>query len=94
MNVLETEKTKSIPTFEEYSNVWRKKHTRKNIKDIIKQLEKLITQYEQKYKMKTVDFLARYRKGEFEMDDNYIDYEFAHWQGSYEAYQRLSEIKK
>jgi hypothetical protein len=94
MNVIETDKTRSIPTFEEYSILWSKNHNRKTIKDIINQLGNIISQYEKKYKMTTPDFLVKYSEGEFEMDDNYLDHELAHWRGSYEAYQRLLETEK
>jgi len=73
---------------------WRKIHPQKSIKDVLSELRDIITHYEQKYKMTTAEFLPRYEDGEFEMDDRYADYELAHWQGSFEAYQRLIQMEK
>jgi len=73
---------------------WRKKHPQRSSKDILKELSQTIKAYEQKYRMTTDEFIPRYANGEFEMADSYADYELAHWQGSYEAYQRLAQTEK
>ena len=87
--ILKKEKTSS-PSFDEFLKKINN-HSPKNRNEIIFDLKKIITRYEKKYHMSTEEFLTRFNNGEFEMDDNYLDYELAHWQGSYEAYQRLSE---
>ena len=69
------------------------KHSQRSIKDILQQLRKVINEYEHKYKMTTEEFLPRYASGKFEMNDNYVAYKLAHWQGSNEAYQRLSKME-
>ena len=90
--ILKEEKT-TFPTFDEFLKKVNN-HSPKSRENIILDLLKTMKHYEKKYQMTTEEFLPRFNKGEFEMDDNYLDYELAHWQGSYEAYQRLSEAEK
>lgn len=45
--------------------------------------------YENKYKMTSSEFIERYEKGDFEMDDNYLDYELLDWEIGFRTYQRL-----
>ena len=94
MSVVETLGKTLSPTLDEDWDSWRKKHPQRSIKDILQELRKVINEYEHKYKMTTEEFLPRYASGEFEMNDSYADYELAHWQGSHEAYQRLSQTEK
>ena len=94
MSVIEPVEKTFTPTLDENWDNWRKKHPQRSIKDILQELRGVISEYEQKYKMKTEEFLPRYASGEFEMNDSYADYELAHWQGSYAAYQRLSQTEK
>lgn len=94
MSALKRAEKKFTPSLDEDWDSWRKKYPQRSIKDILQELRQIIKGYEQKYKMTTDEFLPRYTNGEFEMDDSYADYELAHWQGSYEAYQRLSQTEK
>ena len=88
-----TKNTISIPLYDEFLRKVNS-HPNKSTNEILFDLKKNIAHYEKKYNMLTEEFLPRFRNGEFEMDDNFPDYELAHWQGSYEAYQRLSETKE
>jgi len=94
MSAIEHVERKFTPILGEEWDGWRKKYPQRSIKDILQELRQIIKAYEQKYRMTTEEFIPRYANGEFEMDDSYSDYELAHWQGSYEAYQRLSRTEK
>lgn len=94
MSVIKTAEKISPPPLDEDWEARRKKKAQRSIKVILKELREIIEAYEQKYRMTTDEFLPRYANGEFEMDDSYADYELAHWQGSYEAYQRLSQMEQ
>jgi len=94
MSVIEPVEKTYTPIFDKDWDSWRKKHPQRSSKDILQELGQIIKAYEQKYRMTTEEFIPRYANGEFELDDSYADYELAHWQGSYEAYQRLSQTEK
>ena len=83
------------PNFDEFLAILEKNRSHCSKKDVVKSLKKEIEKYEKKYNMTTSDFILRYDAGEFEMDDNYPDYELFQWSGAYDSYQRLQkEIEK
>ena len=57
----------------------------------LKKLKEEMEHYEKKYQMSTSEFIDRYEKGEFEMDDNYNDFELSCWSTAYHAFQRHSD---
>jgi hypothetical protein len=80
---------RSTPTLEEFVKRCEGKRNHRSKEDSIKLLEKEIQKYENKYKMTSSEFIERYEKGDFEMDDNYLDHELLDWEISYLTYQRL-----
>lgn len=94
MSVIKPVEKISTPAMNDEWQARLKKRPQRSTKEIITELRQIIEAYERKYRMTTNEFLPRYANGEFEMDDSYPDYEMAHWQGSYEAYQRLSQTEQ
>ena len=82
-----------IPSFQEFLAMVEKNRSHCTKDDVIKSLREEIESYEKKYKMKTSEFIKRYDSGEFEMDDNFPDYELFIWRNSYRSYQELTDEK-
>lgn len=82
-----------ILAFEEFLETSRKKHPPKSKEEIIQELKETIAHYEQKYQMSTEEFLPRYEKGEFEMNDHYDDGDLFEWRACYRSLQRLNSRK-
>ena len=94
LNAKENEKHSSerhIPSFDEFLAIIEKNRSHCSKEDAVKSLEKEIEEYEKKHNMTTSEFIVRYDAGEFEMDDNYPDYELFRWSGAYHSYQRLQK---
>jgi len=83
-----------VPSLEEFIGWWKTNRNNRSKEETIQHLEKEIKGYEEKYKMPTSEFIPRYERGEFEMDDNYLDYELARWRGAYLSYKRLQDQMK
>ena len=84
--ILQKDKT-SFPTFDDILKKINN-NSRKSRDEIISDLKKIIIQYEKKYHMSTEEFLPRFKNGDYEMDDNYLDYELLDWWGTNNTYQK------
>lgn len=85
--------SKVKPTFEAFLKRAKRRRT-KSTAEIIRDLEARIACYEQQYEMSTEEFLPRYERGEFEMDDRYLDYELLDWWGNYQTLCRYRRGEK
>ena len=83
-----------MPTYEEFLENARKNFKPKSIDDLIKSLEKKISNYEQKYQMKSKNFANRFENGEFENVDKFPDHELFSWWSDYKSFQKLIKKKE
>ena len=84
---------KLSPAFDEFLKKINN-HSPKRRDKIIFALKKTIIGYEKKYHMTTEEFLPRFNSGEFEMDDNYLDYELLDWWEANNTYQKYKASAK
>ncbi len=78
-------------TYEEFlarAEAQKGTHTKEQI---VQELHENITRYEAKYKMTSEEFIPRYERGEFEMDDNYNEGELFLWDSALETIHRLTQ---
>jgi len=80
-----------IPTYEEFLSYVNSTKGSKSKEHILAEIRKRINNYEMKYKMTSDDFIVKYERGDFEMDDNYLDYELLDWSGSYKHYKQFTQ---
>jgi len=78
-------------SFEGFVDWWKKNRKYRSEEENSRKLKEEIQQYEKKYQMSTSEFIRRYEKGEFEMDDNYNDFELSCWLTAYRAFQKRSK---
>lgn len=79
-----------IPSFEEFSNIARKRYPHKSKHDVIKILKRHISDYERKHRMNTEEFIIRFENGEFENSDEYTEHELFRWRSDYQSYLKLT----
>ena len=48
-----------------------------------------LAEYEKKYSMSSEEFLPRYKRGDFEMDDDYLDHELFDWSVIIDSLKKL-----
>ncbi|MBI5214139.1 MAG: hypothetical protein HY960_00130 [Ignavibacteriae bacterium] len=78
-------------TYEEFiarAEAQKGTHTKEQL---VQELRENIARYEAKYKMTSEEFIPRYERGEFEMDDNFDDGELFSWSGDVCALNKLTE---
>ena len=78
-----------LPSFEVFLKKVGKK-IKKPRDESIRELKEIMSRFEQKYSMSTEEFIPRFKQGEFEMDDNYLDYELLDWLNTYELHTRFT----
>ena len=78
-------------SFEEFVDWWKKNRKYRSKEENLRKLKEEMEYYEKKYQISTSEFIKRYEKGEFEMDDNYNDFELSCWSIAYRAFQRHSK---
>lgn len=79
-----------IPSFEKFLEDAKKYGKKQSKTQLLSSLKAQIEEYEKRYRMPTVEFIPRYERGEFEMDDRYPNHELFAWSAAYETYQRIS----
>jgi hypothetical protein len=83
-----------IPSFEEFLREAKEYGKGQSKAQFLSSLKAQMEEYEKKYQMSTIEFIPRYEKGEFEMDDRYLNHELFAWSTAYETYQRLTSHKE
>ncbi|GEM_PF-5325158 len=81
-------------TYEEYIKMAKEKIYSTTREEMLLRLKEAISNYEVKYRMTSEEFVPQYERGEFEMDERYLDYELLDWAGKYRRFRQLSVIKE
>ena len=82
----------TMPSYEEFLESAQTNFQSKSRNELINLLKKNISDYEQKYDMKSNDFASRFEKCEFENNDKFHDHDLFRWWSDYKSYLKL--IKK
>lgn len=94
MEKIKTDKKFKLPAYEEFMEMSRKKFPAKSKQEIIAMLEKNIVQFEEKYKMRSEEFVKRFDNGEFEERDDFPGHELFRWRSDYRSLLSLKSQKK
>ena len=69
---METARASQIPSYEEFLE--RAKRRSRSKEELLRQLEEEVRGYEQRYGMTTAKFLPRFERGDFEMEEHFVEY--------------------